>query len=115
MEIDLGTSSHGPSLQQAYGLALVGLPLLLVYAAAQTSLSFVLGPDQHALKLVIEPHLLLLGLILHVQWRKVDRIYREVGLARPRWIAAADCASFVTTFWALAILGEAFMREAKII
>ncbi len=114
MNVD-STTEHGGSLQQAYGLALVGLPLLLIYGAAQASLSFALAPHEHALKLVIEPHLLLIGLILHVQWRKVGSIFRDLGLTRPRWIAAADCASFVTTFWALTILGEAFLREAKVI
>jgi hypothetical protein len=112
--------NHEPSIEQprvtmreAYTLAFVGLPILVLYALAQAGLSFLLGPHQPALKLVIEPYLLLLGLILHVQWRRVSAAFRDHQTPRPYWIAGADCASFVITFWAFGTLVDAFLREAK--
>jgi hypothetical protein len=108
-------SERSAPLQEAYTLAIFSWPVLIVYAVAQASLSFFLAPHHPALKLVLEPYLLLLGLILHVQWRKVDRTLREHDLARPWWVATADCLSFVITLWALSVLVEAFLHEAKVI
>jgi hypothetical protein len=102
-------------LGQAYVLAFAGLPILLIYAVAQASLSLIVGPNNPNLKLVLEPNLLLLGLILHVQWRKVSHTFRAHGLARPAWVAGADCLSFIITFWALCALGEAFLQQAKLL
>ena len=109
------TPEADASLQQAYVLAFFSLPVLLVYAAAQSFLSFLLGPEHSDLKLVLEPNLLLLGLILHVQWRKVSNAFLAHDLRRPLWMAVADCLSFVITFWALWVLAEAFLREAGVV
>lgn len=100
-------------LYEAYTLAVVGWPLLAVYALAQAGLSFVIAPQHPDLKLVFEPYLLMLGLILHVHWRRVDRIFRVHDLPRPVWIVMADCLSFVITFWALATLLEALVHELR--
>ena len=109
------SSDEATSLQQAYVLAFFSLPVLLIYAAAQTGLSCFLGPQHSELKLVLEPNLLLLGLILHVQWRRVSNAFLAHDLPRPLWMAAADCLSFVITFWALWVLAEAFLREAGLV
>jgi hypothetical protein len=101
------------TMREAYTLAFVGLPILLLYALAQAGLSFLLGPHQPALKLVIEPYLLLLGLILQVLGGGVSAVFRDHQTPRPYWIAGADCASFVITFWAFGTLVDAFLREAK--
>lgn len=98
------------SIQQAYFLALASLPVLAVYAVVQTTVGLVIGPEYPNLKLVIEPYLLLLGLILHVQWRRVDLLFRCNEVARPGWIITADCASFMTTFWAVWTLAQAFFQ-----
>jgi hypothetical protein len=103
------------ALREAYALAIFSGPVLLVYVTAQASLSFFLAPHHPALKLVLEPYLLLLGLILHVQWRHVSRTFQANDLPRPWWVLAADCLSFVTTFWALCVLVEAFLHQAKVI
>ena len=103
------------SLRQAYTLAAVGVPMLVVYGMAQTFLGLVLIRSQPELKLVTEPYLLLLGLVLHVQWRKVSLTFQANSLRRPWWIALADCLSFVITFWALSVLAEAFFHEAKLL
>jgi hypothetical protein len=103
------------SVLEAYLLAFFSVPVLLVYAAAQAGISLFLGPEQTALKLVLEPNLLLMGLILHVQWRRVGSIFMSHGLRRPLWMAAGDLASFVITFWACWVLVEAFIREARFI
>jgi hypothetical protein len=103
------------SLTEAYAIACFSLPVLLIYAAAQTGISFLLGPEHADLKLVLEPNLLLLGLILHVQWRRVGTIFLAHDLRRPVWISAADLASFVITFWACWVLVEAFLREAQLL
>ena len=102
-------------LRQTYQLAWTSIPVLLVYAAAQVGVSIFVGPKQGQLKLVLEPYLLLLGLILHIQWRRVSRDFFDLGLRRPYWIAAADCLSFVITFWALSVLVHAFLVEAGLI
>ncbi len=103
------------SLREGYILAAVGVPILLIYGVAQSMLALFIAPKQPELKLVVEPYLLLIGLILHVQWRRVARTFREHGLTRPAWVAAADCLSFVITFWAIGVLVEAFLKEAGII
>jgi hypothetical protein len=92
------------SLRQAYLLAGFSLLVLMIYAAAQAGVALVIAPRQEGLKLVLEPYLLLLGLILHVQWRRVGAAFLGEGLRRPLWIIAADCLSFVITFWALAVI-----------
>jgi hypothetical protein len=112
---ELGSKEEAAALQQAYIVAFFSLPVLLIYASAQTALSFMLGPQHTELKLVLEPNLLLLGLILHVQWRKVSNAFLAHGTPRPLWMAGADCLSFVITFWALWVLAEAFLREAQLI
>jgi hypothetical protein len=91
-------------------LAWFGLPVLFVYACAQGAISLFVGAQHQHLKLVIEPNLLLLGLILHVHWRHVGTLYAELGQDRPWWIGLADCVSFVITFWALWVLLEVFMH-----
>jgi hypothetical protein len=101
--------------QETYFLAWFSLPVLIVYAIAQAAVGLVIAREQPELRLVIEPYLLLLGLILHVQWRRVSRHFFRSGVPRPLWIAAADCLSFVITFWALGILIQAFLQEAKLI
>lgn len=104
-----------PALHHAYGVAIFSILILAVYVAAQLVLCVFVARHQPNLKLMVEPYLLLLGLILHVQWKKVAREFRMEDYPRPWWIAAADCLSFVTTFWAFFVLMEAFLREAKII
>jgi hypothetical protein len=104
-----------PILQRAYGVAVFSTLVLAIYVAAQVVLCVFVARHQPSLKLLVEPYLLLLGLILHVQWKRVARDFRAEEYPRPWWIAAADCASFVTTFWAFFVLMEAFLREAKII
>ena len=102
-------------LQHAYGVAVFSTLVLTIYVAAQVVLCVFVARQQPSLKLMVEPYLLLLGLILHVQWKRVAREFRAEEYPRPFWIAGADCASFVTTFWAFFVLIEAFLREAKII
>jgi hypothetical protein len=97
------------SLREAYILAAVGWPMLIVYGVAQATLALAVAPQHPQLRLVIEPYLLLFGLVLHVQWRGVDRAFRQQELSRPWWMAAADCLSFVITFWAVAVLMSAFV------
>jgi hypothetical protein len=104
-----------PPLRDAYYLAAFSVPVLLVYAAAQAGISLFLGPDHADLKLVIEPNLLLLGLILHVQWRRVSTIFLAHDLPRPMWMTLGDLASFVITFWAGWVLVEALLRSAQIL
>lgn len=106
---------HPPrsSLQEAHLMAYLNAGALLVYVGAQTSLSLLFGRDNAPLKLVLEPYLLLLGLILHVQWRSISRIFRDHAQPRPTWIAAGDCLSFVITFWALVTLTQAFIQQLK--
>jgi hypothetical protein len=108
-------TDRSAAMQEAYWLAWFNVPVAAIYAAAQAAVSFMLAREHVNLKLVIEPHLLLLGVILHVHWRRVDRIHRELEISKPWWMSAADCLSFVVTFWALATLGEAFLRAAKLI
>lgn len=96
------------SVREAYVLALTGWPMLALYALAQASLSFVVSVERPELKLVLEPYVLFFGLILHAQWRRVRSVFELLGLRRPRWIAVADCASFIITFWALSVLAQAF-------
>ena len=86
-------------------LGLVGWGVLIFYMTAQVLLSFTLEHGRWLeLKLSLESYLLLLGLILHVQWRRVERLVWESGLGRPWWLMLADCLSFVTTFWACGTL-----------
>jgi hypothetical protein len=103
------------TLHHAFGVAVFSILVLVVYVPAQVALCFFLAPNQHHMKLMIEPYLLLLGVILHIQWRRVGRTFLAEDYPRPIWIVAADCVSFVTTFTAFYILIEAFLREAKII
>jgi hypothetical protein len=109
------TEERTASLHETYCLALFSLPVLLVYAAIQAGVGLVIAPANAELKLVIEPYLLLLGLILHVQWRRVGGAFLASGLRRPWWVIAADCLSFVITFWALGVLVQAFLQEAKLL
>jgi hypothetical protein len=109
------SSEAATAVQQAYVLAFFSVPVLFIYAAAQAGLSFFLGAEHTQLKLVLEPNLLLLGLILHVQWRKVSNAFLAHDLQRPLWMAAGDCLSFVITFWALWALAEAFLQEAGLL
>jgi hypothetical protein len=102
-------------LREALLIACFSLPTLLVYAVAQSCIYFLLGPNKNGLKLMLEPYLLILGFILHVQWRRVAHIHRYHGQPRPTWMLTGDCFSFVITFWALWTLVEAFLREAKLI
>lgn len=108
-------TDRAASIQEACWLARFNVPVAVIYAAAQAAVSLMLGQEHVNLKLVIEPHLLLLGVILHVQWRRVDRIHRTLAIPKPWWMSAGDCLSFVVTFWALATLGEAFLRAAGLI
>jgi hypothetical protein len=109
------TTDRTSTLPEVHLMACIAVPALLVYAAAQTGLCVALGGREHAsLRLVVEPYLLLLGLILHVLWRRTDQTYRAYDQPRPRWMAAADCVSFVITFWALFTLLEAFLQQARV-
>jgi hypothetical protein len=105
------------ALREAFVISATSLPVLVIYSAAQAALGLGLAAHQHQhqLKLMVEPYLLLLGLILHVQWRRVARNYRGAGLPRPGWVAACDCVSFVTTFWAFWAFAEACLRAAKVL
>lgn len=103
------------SVGHALGMAYFSVVVLVVYIGAQSGLTLLFGRDNPPLKLVVEPYLLALGLVLHVHWRKITVAFREHGLVRPRWIATADCLSFMTTFWALWSLVEAFLQKAKLI
>lgn len=96
------------SLPEAYAMAYFSTVVLVIYAAAQTSLAVVFGRTNPLLKIFMEPYLLILGLVLHVHWRKIDHTFRNHELRRPRWMAVADCLSFVITFWALWIICESF-------
>lgn len=97
---ELGQSSPQLPLE-AVVLGLVGWGVLIFYMVAQSLLAFALAQARWLeLKLSLETYLLLLGLILHIQWRRVDRLVWEAGLPRPWWLSLADCLSFVTTFWA---------------
>lgn len=91
-----------PSLPlEAVVLGIVGWGVLIFYMTAQVLLSVALLNGRWLeLKLSLETYLLLLGLILHIQWRRVERLVWEQGMARPWWLVLADCLSFVTTFWA---------------
>src|SRR5262245_8142209 len=112
----LMTTDRTSTLPEVQLMACIALPALLVYAAAQTGVCTALGGKQHAMmRLVVEPYLLMLGLILHLLWRRTDQTYRAHSLPRPGWMTAADCVSFVTTFWALFTLVEAFLQQAKIL
>lgn len=108
-------SDERTAVRDAYIVAAVSLPILFIYAVAQTGVSVSVGPERPDLKLVIEPYLLLLGVILHVQWRRVTRTLAEQEVPRPLWIAGCDMTSFVITFWALASLAEAALQQAKVI
>lgn len=101
-------------LRQTYLLAAFSVPVVVVYAAAQTCIAVLVAPANAALRLVLEPYLLLLGLILHVQWRRVGGVFSSLGLNRPLWIVAADATSFVVTFWAVSVLVLAFLHEARL-
>lgn len=96
------THQDPPALPlEARVLGLVGWGVLIFYIAAQMLLSMALLHERWLeLKLSLETYLLLIGLILHVQWRRVERLVWENGGARPWWLMLADCLSFVTTFWA---------------
>jgi hypothetical protein len=107
-------TERSATLQQTYYLAAFSIPVLILYAAAQVSVALLVGPDNGSLKLVVEPYLLILGLILHVQWRRVGGVFRAEGLTRPVWVIAADCLSFIVTFWALSVLTLAFLQEARL-
>ncbi|MER3414740.1 MAG: hypothetical protein C4297_00805 [Gemmataceae bacterium] len=96
-------------------LAAAAWPVLLVYVSAQAGLGLLVAPRLPHLKLVFEPFLLLLGLILHVHWRRICVSLSEAGLKRPWYVALGDCLSFVTTFWALALLVEAILHELRIV
>jgi len=98
---------------EAVVLAAAGWPILLIYAAAQTALCIFVFPDQPGLKLVVEPYLLLLGLILHVHWRRVTWLCEQVRALRRWWITLADCVSFVITFWAVAALAAGFVESLR--
>jgi hypothetical protein len=90
---------------EAVVLGSVGWGVLIFYMTAQVLLSFTLTEARWLeLKLSLETYLLLLGLILHVQWRRVERLVWEAGLPCPWWLTSGDCLSFVTTFWACGIL-----------
>ena len=104
-----------PGLREATTIACFSMPVLCIYGVAQSCIYCLLGPAQNGLKLVIEPYLLILGFILHVQWRRVAHIYRDHDLSRPTWMLMGDCLSFVITFWALWTLVQAFLRQAKLI
>lgn len=104
-----------PELQEAFLIACMSMPTLAIYATAQSCVYFLLGRGQNELKLMIEPFLLILGFILHVQWRRVAHIHRDQDRPRPTWMLVGDCLSFVITFWALWTLAEAFLRQAKLI
>jgi hypothetical protein len=107
-------TERSATLQQTYYLAAFSVPILVFYAAAQTAVALLVAPANASLKLVLEPYLLILGLILHVQWRRVGGVFHSEGLPRPLWIVAADALSFVITFWALGVLATAFLQEAKL-
>ena len=109
------STTTGSTLAEAHLMAGICVPTLVVYAAAQTGISLTLGRDLPGLKLMLEPFLLLLGATLHVLWRRVTLTYYQHDLPRPAWMAACDCASFVTTFWALYTLAEAFVVQAKVL
>jgi len=109
------TSERTISLRETYILATVGLPVLIIYTVAQAGVGLLFAARHPHLRLVLEPHLLLLGLILHVQWRRVALGFQLNGLPRPRWVAAADAVSFVTTFWALGGLVQGFLHEAGLV
>jgi hypothetical protein len=104
-----GQPAAVPLPTEALVLTCAGWPLLVFYAAAQAGLSFVVVPHRPELKLVVEPYLLLLGLILHVHWRRVTHLCQRVDMPRPVCVAVADCLSFVITFWAMAALADAFV------
>lgn len=99
------------SLQEAHLMACLNAGALLVYLAAQATLSLLFGRENAPLKLVLEPYLLMLGLVLHIQWRTISRTFREHEQPRPTWIAAGDCLSFVVTFWAVFTLTHAFIQQ----
>jgi len=102
-------------LRQTNVVAAFSAPIVLLYATAQTCVAVFVAPANAALRLVLEPYLLLMGLILHVQWRHVSGVYRSLGLPRPTWILVADAVSFVITFWAVAILLGAFFHQARLL
>ncbi|MCS7017317.1 MAG: hypothetical protein NZM42_14530 [Gemmatales bacterium] len=90
---------------EARVLGIVGWGVLIFYMTAQVLLSIALLHGRWLeLKLTLETYLLLLGLILHVQWRRIERLVWEAGRARPWWLTVGDCLSFVTTFWACGII-----------
>ncbi len=94
-------------------MACLNVGALVVYIGAQTSIALLFGRDQASLKLVLEPFLLLLGLVLHIQWRTIGGTFLEHGLRRPLWVAVGDCASFMVTFWALVVLADAFFHQVR--
>jgi len=102
------------TFKQTYYLAAFSAPVVVLYALAQSAVALFVAPANAQLKLVLEPYLLILGLILHVQWRRVGMVYQAEGLPRPAWIIAADALSFVITFWAFGVLVLAFCQEARL-
>jgi hypothetical protein len=114
-DVSFAPEPNPSALREALLISCFSIPVLVIYASAQACIYFLLGPNKTALKLVIEPYMLILGFILHVQWRRVAHIYRDEALPRPTWMAAGDCFSFVITFWAIWTLVEAFLVQAKIL
>ncbi len=88
---------------------------LFVYVGLQSGLSLLFGGGNPQIKIMVEPFLLALGLLLHVHWRKVTQAFREYEQERPRWVAVCDALSFMISFWALTSLAEAFLQKAKLI
>lgn len=110
----MSTSARVLSLTEAYAMAYFSAIVLIFYAGAQTSLALMFGRANPPLKMFIEPYLLILGLILHVHWRKIDQSFRHHDLIRPRWMMVADCLSFIITFWAVWVILEACLSNAKV-
>jgi hypothetical protein len=111
---DSPSAASTQTLREAYVMAYFSAIVLVIYAIVQAGLVFVLAPDNPKLKLMVEPYLLLLGLVLHVQWRRVHRTLNEHGLTRPIWIATGDCMSFVITCTCTWMLFQAFLDEAAL-
>jgi hypothetical protein len=100
------------TLTEAYAMAYFSAMVLVIYLGLQSGLSLAFGRDNPPLKLLLEPFLLCLGLILHVHWVKVTKTFQEHALRRPRWISAADALSFMISFWAVWCIVEAFLQRA---